>query len=265
MLTAQVNHSRILITGGSRGIGFELAKDLVEKGAQVWICGTSDSVFEAQRKLSSDLVKASILDVGSEKSVAETFAEIEKSWGSLTGVVHTAAILGQSGNFWDLDCDQFDRVLKTNVLGTFLIARHYVQHWKKAESKQLSRGKLVLFSGGGAAYGYPQFLPYGTTKAAAVRMCETISMELQAANLAIDVNIIAPGANETDMLKKVRAAGGEVRTTVPFSKPIALCNWLTSSASDRVSGRFLHVNDDYLTRDFNAISNDLFTLRRIDK
>ena len=100
------------------------------------------------------------------------------------------------------------------------------------------------FAGGGAGYGYP-LLAYGTSKAAIVRMCETMAMELDAHGIAIDVNIVAPGANETDMLAAVRAAGGEVRTTVPFSKPVALCRWLVSPESDGISGRFLHVNDDY--------------------
>lgn len=126
------------------------------------------------------------------------------------------------------------------------------------------RGKIVLFAGGGAGYGYPHFLSYGTSKAADVRMCETMAMELDASELPIDINIIAPGANETSMLAAVRAAGGEVRTTVPFSKPIALCRWLLSPASDRINGRFIHVNDPYPTLTPGSIPADALKLRRID-
>jgi len=60
-------------------------------------------------------------------------------------------------------------------------------------------------------------------------MCETMSMELDAAQIPIDVNIIAPGANETSMLAAVRAAGGEVRPSSLFSKPITFAGWLLSS------------------------------------
>ena len=89
-------------------------------------------------------------------------------------------------------------------------------------------------------------------------------MELDAARIPIDVNIIAPGANDTAMLAAVRAAGGEVRTVVPFSKPIAICRWLLSSDSDGISGRFLHVNDTYSTLSPKALRAEAFRLRRID-
>ena len=89
-------------------------------------------------------------------------------------------------------------------------------------------------------------------------------MELDTAKLPVDINIIAPGANETSLLAAVRAAGGEVRTVVPFSKPIALCRWLLSAASDGVSGRFIHVNDAYPTLSPNALRVEALKLRRID-
>ena len=95
-------------------------------------------------------------------------------------------------------------------------------------------------------------------------MCETMSLELEAAQIPIDVNIIAPGANETSMLAAVRAAGGEVRTVVPFSKPIALCRWLLSSDSDGISGRFIHVNDPYPTLSLGSLRAEALKLRRID-
>jgi NAD(P)-dependent dehydrogenase (short-subunit alcohol dehydrogenase family) len=95
-------------------------------------------------------------------------------------------------------------------------------------------------------------------------MCETMSMELDAAHVPIDINIVAPGANETSLLAAVRAAGGEVRSVVPFSKPIGLCRWLLSSASDGISGRFLHVNDAYSTLAPEALRAEALKLRRID-
>ena len=122
----------------------------------------------------------------------------------------------------------------------------------------------LFFAGGGAGYGYPRFLPYGTSKAAVVRMCETMAMELDAAGIAVDVNVIAPGANETQMLRDVRSAGGEVKTVVPFAKPIALVSWLISRDSDGVSGRFLHVNDSYQGVSSQALREDALKLRRQD-
>ncbi len=256
--------ARVLITGGSRGIGYEVAKDLANGGHRVWLAATTEKVHEAARQVGPE-VRGSRVDIADPESVATLFREIRREWSGLDAVIHAAAVLGEAGNFWKLDPEKFAHTLRVNTAGCFFVARAFVQTWLESSSASAARrGKLVFFAGGGAGYGYPQFLPYGTSKAAAVRMCETVAMELDGARLPIDVNIVAPGANDTAMLAAVRAAGGEIRTVVPFSKPIALCRWLLSSDSDGVSGRFIHVNDPYPGLSPIALRPEALKLRRID-
>jgi NAD(P)-dependent dehydrogenase (short-subunit alcohol dehydrogenase family) len=256
--------ARVLITGGSRGIGFELARDLAASGHQLWLAATTEKVHEVAVQLGSGH-RASRVDVASTSSIASLFSDIHREWQGLDAVIHAAAELGPTGNFWQLDTEKFAHTLRVNSAGAFFVARAFVQTWlDTALQNPPHRGKIILFAGGGAAYGYPQFLAYGTSKAAVVRMCETMSMELDTAQLPIDINIIAPGANETSMLAAVRAAGGEVRTVVPFSKPIALCRWLLSPNSNGITGRFLHVNDPYPTLSPGSLRAEALKLRRID-
>jgi len=255
---------RVLVTGSSRGIGYEVARDLAASGHHLWLAATTEKVHELARQLGSQH-RASPMDVSDPSSVAAAFAKIRREWRHLDAVIHAAAELGQTGNFWRLDPERFAHTLRVNACGSMFVARAFVELWLDRKARQNpGRGKIILFSGGGSGYGYPQFLPYGTSKAAAVRMCETMAMELDAAQLPIDINIMAPGANQTALLEAVRAAGGEVRSVVPFSKPIALCRWLLSSASDGVSGRFIHVNDAYPTLSPGALRAETLRLRRID-
>lgn len=263
-VTNLAQSARVLITGGSRGIGLEIARDLAASGHQLWLCATSEKTHEAAREL-GPVHRSSCTDIADPHSIDFLFNEIRREWRGLDAVIHAAAELGQAGDFWQLDSERFAHTLRVNCAGPFFIAKAFVQLWLDAPPQSPSRrGKIVLFAGGGAGYGYPRFLPYGTSKAAAVRMCETMAMELDAAHTPIDVNIIAPGANETSMLAAVRAAGGEVRTVVPFSKPVALCRWLLSSDSDGISGRFIHVNDPYPTLSHESLRAEAFKLRRID-
>jgi len=269
-----ISSSRILVTGGSRGIGHQVARELVRHGHRVWLCGAR-SVRESVESLHPMQVWGSCADVGSEPSVAGLFDEIRKNWGGLDAIVHAAGILGPTGPFWTLGSADFEQTLKVNIMGAFYVCRGFVQLWLLRNQMNYpsgedaiggaTRGKIVLFAGGGAAYGYPKFLPYGISKTAVVRMCETVAMELRESGLPIDINIIAPGANETDMLKEVRRSGGEIRTVVPFSKPIALCEWLLSTASDGFTGRFLHVNDSYATMNAAMLRDDAFKLRRAEE
>jgi NAD(P)-dependent dehydrogenase (short-subunit alcohol dehydrogenase family) len=264
VITISPQSARVLITGSSRGIGFEVARDLAASGHRLWLAATTEKVREVAAQL-GPTHRASRVDVADPGSVASLFSEIRREWQGLDAVVHSAAELGQTGNFWQLDPEKFAHTLRVNSAGPFFIAKAFVQSWLETAPKNPPRrGKIVLFAGGGAGYGYPQFLPYGTSKAAAVRMCETMSMELDAAQIPVDINIIAPGANDTSMLAAVRAAGGEVRTVVPFSKPIALCRWLLSPESDGISGRFLHVNDPYPTLSPGSLRAEALKLRRID-
>jgi NAD(P)-dependent dehydrogenase (short-subunit alcohol dehydrogenase family) len=255
---------KILITGGSQGIGLAIARDLAGLGHQLWLCARRQEVLQVAQGLGAN-VQASQVDVADAKSVNAVFSDLHHAWGGVDALIHAAAELGESGSFWNLAEDKFAATLMANTAGPFHVAKAFVRSsMDRPETKDVRRGKIILFAGGGAGYGYPRFLPYGTSKVAVVRMCETMAMELDAAQLPIDINVIAPGANETRMLAQVRAAGGEVRTVVPFSKPIALTRWLLSPDSDGVSGRFLHVNDAYPAISAENLKPEAFKLRRCE-
>ena len=171
-------------------------------------------------------------------------------------LVNAAGVLGPGGPFTSISMSEFADTIAVNLLGScnFMHAALPLMEAK-------AFGRIVNFAGGGAAYSYPNFTPYGTSKAALVRFTETLADEILAED--VTVNIIAPGAVETAMLVEVRSRGGEVRTTVAITEPVALVHFLCTEEARHISGRFIHVRDDYRRRDLYA-QKEMLKLRRIE-
>src|SRR5262249_37177024 len=156
----------------------------------------------------------------------------------------------------------WSEVFCTNVLGNLAVLRACLPTMRNE-----GFGRTVALAGGGAAYGYPEFSAYALSKAALVRAIENADLELGAmGDLAFVA--LAPGAVETDMLAKVRAAGGRIRTITSAQEAAAFVTAFFSSENARaLSGRFVHVRDDWtalLTAGARELPADQWKLRRIE-
>ena len=98
--------------------------------------------------------------------------------------------------------DEWVRCLEINLYGTFLPCRHAITRFKKS-----GYGKIINLSGGGATNPLPNISAYAASKAAVVRLTETLAEELRA--FRVDVNAVAPGALNTRLLDEVLQAGPE--------------------------------------------------------
>jgi NAD(P)-dependent dehydrogenase (short-subunit alcohol dehydrogenase family) len=171
-------------------------------------------------------------------------------------VVNAAGWLGHPGPFVSASMKDFAQVMTTNLLGTC-----HMMRWSLPGMEERGFGRVINFAGGGAAYAYPNFSAYGTSKAAVVRLTETVAHEITTPD--VTVNVIAPGAVATDMLDEVKAHGGEVRTITDIAEPVGLVRFLAGPDSRSINGRFLHVRDRYHELDlFEDV--DMFTLRRVE-
>jgi 3-oxoacyl-[acyl-carrier protein] reductase len=268
-----------LITGASRGLGLAIARAFVRAGAEIAICARDEGpLLEAQGELrglaqGSQRVEALRADVADPRAVRELVATAGARLENLALLVNNAGVQGPIGALWEVDLEAWQRTLQVNLIGSALLAREMVPHFERAGG-----GKIVQLSGGGATAPMEGLTAYAASKAAVVRLAETLSLEL--ASRRVDVNALAPGALNTRMLDEVLAAGprrvGEERYRQAVAqretggaapeRAAELAVWLASPASDGVTGKLLSAVWDpweRLDEHRDELDSDLYTLRRI--
>ena len=276
----KLNSKRIIITGGSLGIGFAIAKACAGQGAEVIIAARNQGNLEdSLKKIKSISEKNHIaysLDVGDLKAV-KVFAEWIKNEGLVVnGLVNCAGIYGPIGKTPNIDMENFTQAIKINFLGTVYMCSVFSPLLVSSTNK-----KIVNYSGGGAASPFPNYSAYASSKAAIVRFTENLSRELD--DDGFDINCIAPGFVITRLHQETVGAGSEMAGPgfyentkkqieeggVPPEIAAELTIFLLSEDADGITGKFLSAPwDPWQDKTFQEKlreDNDLATLRRIDE
>lgn len=274
----KLSRRNTLITGGSQGFGRIIVEAFLAEGANVVFCArTASDVAQTQVALTPQLKPGQQLvglacDVADPASVAALFAHAAQL-GPLHAVVSNAGIYGPIGPTEEVSLADWTQAWQVNVTGTLLVCQHAVK-----AMKPLRAGKIITISGGGATNPMPRFAAYAATKAAVVRLTETLAEEYRSDH--IDVNAVAPGALRTRLTAQVLAAGPEKVGTEFFAKNkkwsdegavdpklgAALCVYLASAASDGITGKLISAQwDPWKDPEiFRALAiGDVYTLRRI--
>jgi 3-oxoacyl-[acyl-carrier protein] reductase len=268
-----------LVTGGSQGLGKTIAEHFLREGANVVLCARSAKDLTSARdalaaKFPARKISARICDVSNESQVSELVAFALRELGSLEALVLNAGVYGPMGPTESVSLDDWRRALDINLFGVLLPCRAVIPHFKKA-----GRGKIIVLSGGGATNPLPNISAYAASKAAVVRLMETLAEELR--EFHVDVNAIAPGALATRLVDEVLLAGPEKvgaaffeknkgwkeKGAVPLELGADLAVCLASAASDGITGKLISAqwdpwNDLQKHRDELARS-DIYCLRRI--
>jgi 3-oxoacyl-[acyl-carrier protein] reductase len=251
----------LVITGAGRGIGRAVTLGLSRlTDARLILVSKSSTcraVADTINETTPGRACAIEWDVADRAGGREAVLEAASAGAGPVGLVHCAGVLGPTGPFATSDLREWWVAMEKNLFGTVNVVQGLLPLLTSNEP-----GRIVLFAGGGAAYGYPNFSSYGTAKAGLVRFAETLAMELGDASAV--VTILAPGANDTDMLAEVRRAGGVVKTTVALAEPVAMVHRLMTEDTRGLHGRFVHVRDEWTEASTAELPADMWKLRRIE-
>lgn len=240
----------LIVTGGARGIGAEVAKLAAECGYAVCVNyrhdrTAADKVVQHIREHGGKSI-AVRADVSSEADVCRLFRTVDDQLGQLTALVNNAGVLEKQQSLDQIDAARLMRIFSINVFGSFLCSREAVR--RMAHSKDGSGGGIVNISSVAARLGAPhEYIDYAASKAAIETM--TIGLAKEVAHEGIRVNCVRPGVIRTE----IHANGGEpdrvnrVSKDVPMKRggePIEVARavmWLLAPASSYTTGSILEV------------------------
>ncbi len=185
------------VTGGSQGIGREIARTLVERGANVAIAARSDGIYETEALIDEpERTLAVETDVTDEQSVAESIEETVERFGGLDCLVNNAGIAGPTAPVEEIDRAEWEHTLDVNVTGMFLTTKHAAAHLRESD-----RGSLINISSISGKRPLEGRTPYTTSKMAVLGFTRTLAFEL--GDDDVTVNAICPGATRGDRIERV--------------------------------------------------------------
>ena len=226
-----------LVTGGGRGIGAGIARELAQAGMRVAVAARSrEQIDKVASEIGGIAVEA---DVSDRDAVSRMVSDVERELGPVDVLVNDAGIAGGSDAkpMWEEDPAAWWHVFEVNLLGTYLCCRAVLPAMVERRS-----GRIVNVGSGGAYLppraGMVGGTAYGPSKAALYRFGELLASQL--AGRGVAVFTISPGLVRTEMTAPL---GADAPWTPPELAP-RLVRVLAGGRADALAGRYIHAEHD---------------------
>jgi 3-oxoacyl-[acyl-carrier protein] reductase len=232
-----------IVTGASGGIGHATAVQLAEAGMAVAVhyAGNKDRAQQVADEITAAGGRALVVgaDVADEQQVTAMFDAVEAEFGGVDVVVNTAGIM-LLAPLAEFDLDEFDRMVRTNVRGTFVVSQQAARRVRKG-------GAIINFSTSITKIAAPTYTAYAATKGAVDAMTLILAREMRGRD--VTVNAVAPGPTATplyfegktqDVIDRAKAASPLERLGEPAD--IAESVAFLAGPARWVNGQILYTN-----------------------
>ena len=205
----------VVITGGSRGIGFAAVKEFLKAGAKVCFLShyeeTGKAALAKLAEINPDYpVIWRCIDLCSEEQAKALFEEVEALWGRVDVLINNAGISNDDALVHH-SMDRWKAVLDVNMTAVYNMSRYALSALKKTE------GNIINTSSVSGVYGSPSGIAYPATKSAVMTMTKTIAYAL--APVGIRCNAIAPGVTHTEIIDNLpQYALDSIGGTIPLKR-----------------------------------------------
>jgi NAD(P)-dependent dehydrogenase (short-subunit alcohol dehydrogenase family) len=189
-----------LVTGAARGLGLAIAKRFVEDGANVVVSDIDEKAGAEAAKSLGASAHFIACDVGDAAAVAALVKGAVAKFGALDILVNNAGIVSPA-DFLDIKEDDFDRVLRVNLKGSFLAGQAAAKQMVAQLKAGKKPGAIINMSSINSVVALPNHTPYAVSKGGVAQLTRAMAMSL--APHGIRVNAIGPGSIATDMLAAV--------------------------------------------------------------
>jgi 3-oxoacyl-[acyl-carrier protein] reductase len=235
-----------VVTGAARAIGREIALTLAKEGATVVSIdlSSSDETVEEIRSRGGDAIGVEA-DVAQEAEVNAAMAKVTERYGRLDVLVNNAGLFAglQRRPFWEIDVEEWERVIGINVRSVFLCSRA-----ASAPMRDAGRGRIVNISSNTVLFGMADLMHYVASKGAVIGITRSMARELGPYGIA--VNAVGPGLVTTEITRewvsddyRRRVAEGQcLRDAIVPSDIAGAVAYLCGPGARMITGQTLFVN-----------------------
>lgn len=235
-----------IVTGGTRGIGYEIVKKFLEAGAKVALFGSrQETVEKALGQIKEKIPEAEVMGLypalEEYNEVEKAIQEVQESFGQIDILVNNAGISARE-SIYEYSPEEFDKIMTLNVNAVFHCIRAAVPFMKTQGG-----GSIINMSSMVSIYGQPAGCGYPASKFAVNGLTKSLAREL--GKDQIRVNAVAPGVTRTDMVAALPPEMVQrISTTIPLGRvgePEEVANavlFLASDLASYVTGAILSVD-----------------------